>query len=117
MHSSILGFPLRLINLIIVRVKSIFFSILLNGVLKGPIIQSRGLWQEDPLSPCIFLLCTVGLVNLLKKSTFDKCLEGVRVCRGAPMMKHLLFVDDSKIFCKANYETSQQLLILLKTYT
>lgn len=52
---------------------------LVNGVLKGLIIPSRGLWQEDPLSPYLFMLCAEGLVSLLKKAKNDDCLTGIQL--------------------------------------
>lgn len=55
-------------------------------------------------------------MSLLNQSSLVKKLEGIRVCRGEPMICHLLFVDDSLIFCNANQEASQQLLVLLKKY-
>lgn len=96
----IMGFTSRMIFLIMQCVQSTSFSILVNGVPKCPITPSRGLRQGDPLSPYIFLLCTEGLISLLKNSTLDMSLEGVRVCRGAPMINYLLFADDNLIFCK-----------------
>lgn len=55
---SILGFPTRLINLILMCVKLASFYILVNGILNGPIFPNRGLRQTDPLSSYHFTLCT-----------------------------------------------------------
>ena len=46
------------IGLIMVCVKKVTYSILVNEELKGLIHPSRGLRQGDPLSSFIFLLCT-----------------------------------------------------------
>lgn len=43
-------------------------------------------------------------------------LEGIWVCRGAPTINHLQFVDDSLTFYKANSSTSLRLLDFLNTY-
>ena len=46
-----LGFEERWINLMIVCVKSVSYSILVNGEPKGLIRSSRGIRQGDSLSP------------------------------------------------------------------
>lgn len=103
----VMGFPNRMINLIMKCVQTTSFSILDNGTPKGSIIPSSELRQGDPFSPYLFLLCTEGLISLLRKSSSDKSLEGVRVCCNALMINYLHFVDDSLIFCKANHEAFQ----------
>lgn len=41
---------------------------------------------------------------------------GIKVCRMAPQLNHLLFANDSPVFCKANKESSQTLLEVLSKY-
>ena len=43
-------------------------------------------------------------------------MEGVAVCRGAPILSHLFFADDSLIFCKASLEECDSLQHVLKVY-
>ena len=43
-------------------------------------------------------------------------LKGVQVCRKAPRISHLLFADDSIIFCKASMEESNRVIKVLSDY-
>lgn len=49
--------------------KSINFSIMINGRPRGKFRATRGLGQRDPLSPFLFVLCADALSLLLKRST------------------------------------------------
>lgn len=61
-----IGFNERWINLIMICVKSITYSILVNGEPHGVIHPSRGIRQGDLLSLFLFLLWTEGLNGLIK---------------------------------------------------
>lgn len=56
-------------------------------------------------------------MSLLENLAINSGLRGIKVCLHAPSIKHLLFTDDSLIFCKASRSSSQQLLNILKIYT
>lgn len=112
----ILGIPERFINLIMLCVKLVSFSVFFDGVPNGPIVPSRGLRQGDPLFPYLFLLCTEVLVSLLNQLATGGGLRGIRVCKGAPMIYHLLFTNNILIFCNATSTVSTQLLDTLQTY-
>lgn len=43
-------------------------------------------------------------------------LQGVKVCRGAPMVSHLLFADDSLILMQANRTNAETLKLILDRY-
>lgn len=112
----VFDFHKRMIQLIMQCVRLASFSVLVNGDPNGPIIPSRGLRQGGSLSPYLFLLCTKGLVSLLKNSDINNDLRGIKVCRHAPSVNHLLFTDDSLIFYKTNSFSSHQLLDILQKY-
>ena len=56
----------RWIGLVIVCVRIVTYSILINGEPQGMIHPTRGIRQGDPLSPFLCLLCTEGLHGLIQ---------------------------------------------------
>ena len=80
------------------------------------ITPTHGLRQGDPLSPYFFLMCTEGLHGLISKSTHNCDIQGVSLCRNGPRITHLLFADDSLLFCRAREEECQSLLEVLAKY-
>ena len=73
----------------------------MNGDLVGLIIPKRGLSQGDPLSPYLFIIGTEGLSGLINQVVSRGEVHGIKVCRGAPEVTHLLFADDNLFFVKA----------------
>ena len=55
-----MGFNNKWISLMMNCISSAFYFVLINGVIHGSIIPSRGLCQGDPLSSYLFLLCAEG---------------------------------------------------------
>ena len=53
-----------------------------------------------PILSLFVLLCAEGLSALLQSSVEQGLLKGVVVCQGAPDISHLLFTNDSLIFCR-----------------
>ena len=83
---------------------------------RGHIIPSRGLRQGDPIFPFLFLFCAEELSSLLKQATSTGSLKGVATCPHGPQISHLLFADDSFIFCRATLEDCSHLEQILETY-
>ena len=111
-----MGFHERWINLTMVCVKTVTYSILVNGEPRGLIHPSKGIRQGDPLSPFLFLLCTEGLNGLIKQVKLNGGIHGFSLCRRGPKLTHLLFADDSLLFCRAIVEECGHVLDILKNY-
>ena len=110
------GFDPRWVKLAIEIVITTSYSIFINKEPKGWITQSRGIRQVDPLSPYLFLLCAEGLTTLLNKVVENQVVNGIMSCQNGVCISHLLFADDSLLFCKAMVGECQQLLSILGQY-
>ena len=108
-----MGFHERWISLIMMCVTMVSYSVLINGEPKGKITPSRGLRQGDPISPYLFLLCAEGLSAMFKKEEREGNLNGIAVCRSAPRITHMLFADDSIVFCRATREECDRVVKVL----
>ena len=111
-----MGFSERWIGLIMVCVKTVTYSIMLNGEPQGLIHPTRGIRQGDPLSPFLFLLCTEGLHGLIQHAASEGEIRGFSLYRRGPTLTHLLFADDSLLFCRATAEECRKIIDILETY-
>ena len=102
-----LGFEERWKNLMIICVKIVSYSILVNCEPKELIHPPRGIHQGNPLSSFLFLLCTEDLLSLISKVENDGAIKGSSLSRRSPILTHLLFVDDSVLFCRSNRQLSK----------
>ncbi|GAU30590.1 hypothetical protein TSUD_392810 [Trifolium subterraneum] len=111
-----MGFSDTWVQWMMLCVSSVNYSALVNFEKVGPIHPGRGLRQGDPLSPYLFILVAEDLTSLIKKAVESGDLHGVKICRGAPSVSHLLFADDCFLFCRSNLDETRKLMEILKTY-
>ncbi|KAL0378395.1 UNVERIFIED_CONTAM: LINE-1 retrotransposable element O protein [Sesamum radiatum] len=96
-----LGFCDKFVDLIQQCITTSSFSLLINGSPFDFFRPSRGIRQGDPLSPYLFIIYTEILSRLLLHEEALGNIKGIKVCRNAPSISHLLYADDLTIFCRA----------------
>lgn len=105
-----MGFSEAWTKLLMSCISSVRYQVLINGSPFGQIMPTRGLRQGDPLSPYLFVICTEILVQMLQRAESLRKISDLRVARRTPPVSHLLFADDSMLYCKGSDEELDQVL-------
>uniref|UniRef100_A0A803NWD5 Reverse transcriptase domain-containing protein n=1 Tax=Cannabis sativa TaxID=3483 RepID=A0A803NWD5_CANSA len=111
-----LGFASYWVQLILSCVSSASYNVIHGTHEIGHIVQTRGIRHGDPLSPYLFILCAEGLMALLRKYENRGWLHSCKVANGAPRISHILFADDSYLYCKATYEEALRIKEVLQKF-
>ncbi|RVW61481.1 putative ribonuclease H protein [Vitis vinifera] len=88
-------------------ISTVKYSVLVNGVPAGFFSSTKGLRQGDPLSPYLFIMGMEVLSVLITRAAEGGFIKGCRIWRDreqAVKVTHLLFADDTIIFCEAKKE-------------
>jgi hypothetical protein len=86
-------------------ISSVRFSVLINGSPSGFFGSSRGVRQGDPLSPFLFVLVMEAFSRMITSIYSRGLISGFSVgSRGHNRVEvsHLLFADDTLVFCGAD---------------
>jgi hypothetical protein len=111
-----MGFGERWITLIMMCVRTVKYSVIVNGNPCGLITLSWGIRHGDPISPYLFLLCAEALSAMITRANGDGRLMGVPTSKRGPEISHLFFADDSLLFCRATLMQWNHLSFILQLY-
>ncbi|RVW90110.1 Transposon TX1 uncharacterized 149 kDa protein [Vitis vinifera] len=113
---EMMGFGAKWISWIQWCIGIVSFSVLINGTSSGFFKSSRGLRQGDPLSPYLFVIVMEALSCLLKRAKEGGFLSGWHLSGrggGGVEITHLLFADDTLVFCEPSTDQVSYLSWLL----
>ena len=114
-----MGFGVKWCKWICTCISTIQFSVLINGSPTDFFGSSRGLRQGDPLSPLLFLIMMEVFSRMLRR------VEGAGLIRGFNLegrrdggehVSHILFADDTILFCYADVEQILHIRLLLLSF-
>ncbi|KAH9768956.1 reverse transcriptase domain-containing protein [Citrus sinensis] len=111
-----LGFSHQWISLIMRCISSVSFSIIINGSVRGFIKPQRGLRQGCPLSPYLFITCAEAFSSLLQQVEQQRLIHGLSFGKELKI-SHLLFTNDSLVFCRASVADCTKLKMILDCYS
>jgi hypothetical protein len=95
------------------------FSVLVNGTPSSFFSSSRGLRQGDPLSPLLFVIVMEALSKMFVVSIRRGFLSGFSMgsgSNGVVNISHLLFANDTLVFCGANPHHLRFLRVLFLSF-
>ncbi|GAA0170477.1 hypothetical protein LIER_43875 [Lithospermum erythrorhizon] len=97
-------------------VELVSYSVLVNGQQFGFIQPGRGSREGNPLSPYLYIICTEGLISLLKGARSRGELKGISMGMIIELMNHLMFVEYTLLLRKATILEVTSFKQVLNTY-
>ena len=94
-------FPKDWFDLIMSCITSANLSVLVNGERLDSFSPSRGIRQDDPLSPYLFIFYMEYPAALIETEKSYGNWTGIKTSREGPIFSHLFFADNLFLFAKA----------------
>lgn len=97
-------------------VRTVNYSVLINGAPSTPFSPERGLRQGDPPSPYLFLLCVEAFTTIMRKVENEGSIHGIKLNCTAPAHSHLFFDDDMILFTRVTKEEAGEFKNVIKMF-
>lgn len=97
-----IGFDRKTTKLIMNCVRSVTYSVLVNGETTESIKPNCGLRQGDPISPYLFVICIEKLSQIITYRVNTGEWKEVKFVKQGPTISHVLFADDIILFLEAS---------------
>lgn len=111
-----LGHEEKWIPKIMTCVSMVSYAILVNGQPNQVITPTRGLRQEDPISPYLYLICAEDLSSLLHNVENFTKIKGFKVAISSPIVIDFIFADDIIVFYSSTINEWLKVQKLLNIY-
>lgn len=102
------------LNMFCVTTSSIY--VLINGTCTSFFIPSRGICQGDPLSPYLFILCTVMLSRRINMAVDYTGWAPIKISRRGPHLSNLFFADVTIITSKGTVKCCHTIIDTLNAF-
>lgn len=111
-----MGFDAKWTRLLVHCMTIVKYKVTHRGKEMVPIYPTRGVRQGDPILPYLFIICHDGFTTLINSYIYKGWLHGCKVANGAPSISHILFVEDSYLYCKATTTKTSRVCQLSHTF-
>ncbi|XP_026410952.1 uncharacterized protein LOC113306204 [Papaver somniferum] len=91
-------------------------SLMLNGSPTTSFTPTRGLFQGDPISPYLFILCMEGFSRIISHVVSSNIILPFKPAIHAPHISHLYFADDCILFTRDSGSSITNLLQIINRF-
>lgn len=111
-----LSLPQLMVDVVMNCVTSAKLQIFLNGEPMEAFQPTRGIWQGDPLSPYLYVICMERLAHWIEREVQLGTWKPARASRQGPLVSNLAFADDLILFCEASVQQAEIMMQCLNRF-
>ncbi|KAJ6837446.1 uncharacterized protein M6B38_120875 [Iris pallida] len=109
------GFSNLWVELVFHSICNVWFSTIINGKATGFFRSSRGLKQDDPLSPALYIIVAEASSRNLQQ-VGSKVQNAYSTHSGYPAITHHGYTDDILVFCSGHKRAVRAIMGVLQDF-